>query len=385
MNGVNLGLKVRCYPDEDMVIKINQNIGNARFTWNKLLENYQNTYKIFKRHGYNKLKCNQATFNTMLKMLKEEYDFLTLSESSSLQRVYMDLIQAFNKFFREEGGYPRFKSKKHDKQSFRIQNNGNIKIKDNVIVLPKLGEIHYRTSKKYREKLQKVKINSVTIKIENGRYYAAFNIETNIPDLPKKYDAVGIDLGMRTLATLSNGLKIANLDVTYEESMILKYQKRLSRQKYNSNRYKDTLKTYWKWTDKKNNKIKDYYHKITTQIVKNYDIIILEDLNIKGMFQNRHFSPKLQRIGLYNFVQMLKYKAEMYGKTFRQVSRWFASSKTCSNCGYYYKDLSIGETEWECLQCPAIHDRDINAAKNILKQGLKDFVDEIMNLWCGGG
>lgn len=384
MNGVNQGLKVRCYPDEDMVVKINQNIGNARFTWNKLLENYQNTYKIFKRHGYNKLKCNQATFNTMLKMLKEEYDFLTLSESSSLQRVYMDLIQAFNKFFREDGGYPRFKSKKHDKQSFRIQNNGNIKIKDNVIVLPKLGEIHYRTSKKYREKLQKVKINSVTIKIENGKYYAAFNIETNIPDLPKKYDAVGIDLGMRTLATLSNGLKIANLDVTYEESMILKYQKRLSRQKYNSNRYKDTLKTYWKWTDKKNNKIKDYYHKITTQIVKNYDIIILEDLNIKGMFQNRHFSPKLQRIGLYNFVQMLKYKAEMYGKTFRQVSRWFASSKTCSNCGYYYKDLSIGETEWECPQCPAIHDRDINAAKNILKQGLKDFVDEIMNLWDRG-
>ena len=236
MNGVNQGLKVRCYPDEDMVVKINQNIGNARFTWNKLLENYQNTYKIFKHHGYNTLKCNQATFNTMLKMLKEEYDFLTLSESSSLQRVYMDLIQAFNKFFREEAGYPRFKSKKHDKQSFRIQNNGNIKIKDNVIVLPKLGQIHYRTSKKYREKLQKVKINSVTIKIENGKYYAAFNIKTNIPDLPKKYDAVGIDLGMRTLATLSNGLKIANLDVTYEESMILKYQKRLSRQKYNSNR-----------------------------------------------------------------------------------------------------------------------------------------------------
>ena len=195
---------------------------------------------------------------------------------------------------------------------------------------------------------------------------------------------MGIDLGMRTLATLSNGLKIANLDVTYEESMIQKYQKRLSRQKYNSNRYKDTLKTYWKWTDKKNNKIKDYYHKITTQIVKNYDIIILEDLNIKGMFQNRHFSPKLQRIGLYNFVQMLKYKAEIYGKTFRQVSRWFASSKTCSNCGYYYKDLSIGETKWECPQCHEIHDRDINAAKNILKQGLKDFVDEIMNLWCGG-
>ena len=231
MKCVNQGLKVRLYPDEDMMIKINQNIGNSRFTWNKLLEYYQKTYKLFKFHGYSKLKCNMTTFNAMLNMLKKEHDFLYLSESSSLQQVYRDLIHAYNKFFNGESDYPRFKSKKHDKKSFRIQNNGNIKIKDSIIILPKLGGVCYRTSKKYREKLKKVKINNVTIKIENGKYYAVFNIENEILEFPKTKQFVGIDLGMRTLATLDNGLKIANLDVTYEENMIKKYQKRLSRQK----------------------------------------------------------------------------------------------------------------------------------------------------------
>ena len=383
MKCVNQGLKVRLYPDEDMMIKINQNIGNSRFTWNKLLEYYKETYKLFKLHGYSKLKCNMTTFNAMLNMLKKEHDFLYLSESSSLQQVYRDLIHAYNKFFNGESDYPRFKSKKHDKKTFRIQNNNNIKIKPHTIILPKLGEVYYRTSKKYREKLKKVKINNVTIKIENGKYYAVFNIETEIPEFPKTKQFVGIDLGMRTLATLDNGLKIANLDVTHEENMIKKYQKRLSRQKNNSNRYKKTLKTYWKWIDQKKNKIKDHYHKTTTKIVKKYDIIILEDLNIKGMFQNPHYSPKLQKIAWKKFVEMIKYKAEIYGKTFRQISRWYPSSKTCSNCGYYNKDLKY-ETEWKCPQCQKTHDRDINAAKNILKQGLTDLIDETMNLWSRG-
>ena len=148
-------------------------------------------------------------------------------------------------FFHGECAYPRFKSKKYDKKSFRIQNNGNIKIKDNIIYLPKLGEVYYRTSKKYQEKLKNVKINSVTIQLENGKYYAVFNIETEIAEFTKTNECVGIYLGMRTLATLDNGLKIANLDVDYEEKMIKKYQ---------SKHYKDTLKTYWKWVDKKRTK-----------------------------------------------------------------------------------------------------------------------------------
>ena len=229
------------YPDEDMVQVLEQNIGNARFTWNKLLDEYQKTYSLFKQHGYTTLKCNMTTFNTMLNMLKKEYSFLKLSESSSLQQVFRDLINAFNKFFKENAGYPRFKSKKNTKQSFRIQNNHNIKFKNNVVVFPKIGPIYFRTSKKYKKILTSndTKINNVTIKRHNDKYYAVFNVETSITVFDKTFESIGVDLGLRTLATLSNELEKANIDVTYEEEMIQKYQTKKTRkpkiQKYTTN------------------------------------------------------------------------------------------------------------------------------------------------------
>ena len=147
MKVVNKGLEVRLYPDGDMVGVLNQNIGNARFAWNHLLYEYMENYSFFVKRGYNKLKCNMSTFNTLLNMLKTEHDFLNLSESSSLQQVYRDLINAFKKFFNEGAGFPRFKSKKNHKQSFRIQNNKNIKLHGNTIVLPKIGKVYLLTSK----------------------------------------------------------------------------------------------------------------------------------------------------------------------------------------------------------------------------------------------
>lgn len=250
---VNKGLEVRLYPMGDMIGELNQNIGNARFTWNRLLSEYQKIYALFKQHGYSHLNCNMTTFNTMLNMLKKEYDFLYLSESSSLQQVYRDLINGFKKFFKQGTGYPCFKSKKHPKKSFRIQNNNNIKIKDNKIILPKIGEIYYRTSKEYKKILNsnEIKINNVTIKKSNGKFYAVFNVEMPVESFEKTFYPVGIDLGLETLATLSNELKIANLDLAYEDQMIKKYQKTLSRKKYRSNRYNKIQKTLWKWIDKK--------------------------------------------------------------------------------------------------------------------------------------
>ena len=369
---VNKGLEVRLYPKSDRVNVFNQNIGNARFVWNHLLDEYQKTYYLFIQHGYTKLKCNMTTFNAMLNMLKKEYSFLGLSESSSLQQVYRDLINAFNKFFKEGSGYPRFKRKSNRKQSFRIQNNKNIRIHGNQIVLPKIGPVYFRTSKQYKKILNNpdTKINNVTIKRHNGKYYAVFNVETNIEVFEKTFDRIGIDLGLRTLATLSNGLEKANLDVSYEEKMIRKYQKRLSRKKHMSKRYQKTQKTYWKWQDRKNNKIKDAYHKISHGLVQYYDLICMEDLNIKGMFKNKHWSPKLQRIALYSLLEKILYKAQWHNKKFIQVDRWFASSKICHHCGHYNHNLEY-EKEWTCPQCKKHHNRDINASKNILNEGIK--------------
>ena len=369
-NTVNKGIVVKLYPDESMEDKINQNINNARLTWNKLLEEYQETFELFKQQGYTKLQCNQKTFNTMLNMLKTQYPFLYESESSSLQQVYRDLITAFNRFFNNTSDYPRFKSKKNPKQSFRIQNNNNIKIQDNTIVLPKLGKVHYRTSPQYKRLLKESKINNVTIKKEHGHFYAVFNIKTNVETMDYTYKSVGIDLGMRTLATLSNGLKITNLDTTHEEKMIKKYQKSLSRKKYNSNRYNKTLKKLGKWIQRKNNRIKDAYHKLSNYLVKTYDLICMETLDIREIFKKIDLSAKLQNISWYKLVEMIKYKCEWYDKIFVQISQWYPSSKNCNVCGYYNKDLG-DEKRWVCPHCKTQHDRDINAAKNIEQEGFR--------------
>jgi len=369
-NTVNKGIVVKLYPDESMKDKINQNINNARLTWNKLLEEYQETFELFKQQGYTKLQCNQKTFNTMLNMLKTQYPFLYESESSSLQQVYRDLITAFNRFFNNTSAYPRFKSKKNPKQSFRIQNNNNIKIQDNTIVLPKLGKVHYRTSTHYKRLLKESKINNVTIKKEHGHFYAVFNIETNVETMDYTYKSVGIDLGMRTLAILSNGLKITNLDTTHEEKMIKKYQKSLSRKKYNSNRYNKTLKKLGKWIQRKNNRIKDAYHKLSNYLVKTYDLICMETLDIREIFKKIDLSAKLQNISWYKLVEMIKYKCEWYDKIFVQISQWYPSSKNCNVCGYYNKDLG-DEKRWVCPHCKTQHDRDINAAKNIEQEGFR--------------
>ena len=363
----NMGLKVLIFPDEDMVSVLEQNIGNARFIWNKLLSYYKDMYKLFRSHNY-PLSPTISNLNAMLNMLKDEHSFLREGESTS-QQVFRDLNKAFTNFFKEGSGYPQFKSKKNPKQSFRIQKNGNnIRITNRRIRLAKLGYVHYRTSTKYKRLLKTSKINNVTVKRENGKYYAIINITTTIEPLKKTGHDIGIDLGLKKLATLSNGQEIVNLNLTKEDAMIQKYQKKLSRQQYNSQNYKKTLKKYYKWIDKKQNKINNAYHQLSKYLVKNFDIIAMENLNIKGMFQNKKWSPKLQRIGLYNLVTMIKYKSKWYDKQFIQIDRFYPSSKTCHVCGYKKDNLSINTRQWTCPQCQTHHHRDINAAKNILHE-----------------
>lgn len=176
---VNMGLMLRILPDDNMVRVIEQNIGNSRFIWNNLLGMYIELYQLFNYHGY-PLYPNIRNFNAMLKMLKQDNSFLREGESTSQQQVFRDLNKAFNKFFKEGSGFPKFKSKKNPKQSFRIQKNGNnIRITNRRIRLAKLGYVHYRTSTKYKKLLKTSKINNITVKRENGQYYAVVNINHN--------------------------------------------------------------------------------------------------------------------------------------------------------------------------------------------------------------
>ena len=368
---INKGLKLEILPNGSMVEVLEQNMGNARFIWNNLLGMYINLYLLFNFHGC-PLYPNIRNFNAMLKMLKQENAFLYEGESTSQQQVFRDLNKAFTKFFKEGAGYPRFKSKKNPKQSFRIQKNGNnIRITNRRIRLAKLGYVHYRTSTEYKKLLKTSKINNVTIKRENGKYYAIVNITTTVEELEKTGKSIGIDLGLKNLATLSNGQEITNLDLKREDKMIQKYQKKLSRQKYMSKNYQKTLKKYYKWINRKNNKIQNAYHQLSKYLITQYDIIAMENLNVKGMFKNKKWAPKLQKISLYKLLNMIKYKAEWYGKTFIQVNRFYPSTKTCNTCGYKNKNITLKTRQWTCPICKTKHHRDINAAKNILNESIK--------------
>ena len=375
MELVNKGLRIRIYPNKDMGQKIEQNIGNARFVWNQLLQMYKETYQLFKDHGYTRLQCNMTTFNTMLNMLKTEYSFLGLSESTSLQQVFRDLLQAFNKFFKYGAGYPRMKSKRNPKQSFRIQNNkklNTIQVNGRCLHLPKLGDVKFRTSKEYLELLNGSVINNVTIVKDNGLYFAVVTIETiHIPIQSVNEGAVGIDLGLKNLATLSTGLKIVNLNFTKEEERINFYQQQMSRRKKGSRGFKEAQGKYWKWVNRKKNRKTDAYHRFTHYLITHFNTICMENLNIKGMFHNDKWSPKLQRNGLYQIVEQLRYKCDWNGLDFVQVDRFYPSSQLCHDCGYQHCDLGIGVGVWVCPVCGCRHDRDVNASLNIRDEGLR--------------
>ena len=236
--------------------------------------------------------------------------------------------------------------------------------------MAKLGYVHYHASSKYKKLLKSSKINNVTVKRENGKYYAIVNIETTVEELELTGENIGIDLGLKNLATLSDGQEINNLNLKKEDAMIRKYQKKLSRQEYMSKNYQKTLKKYYKWVDRKKNKINNAYHHFSKYLVENFDIITMETLNIRGMFQNKRWSHKLQQISLYKLVTMIKYKSQWYGKKFVQIDRFYPSSKKCNNCGYQKDDLTLDIREWTCPECGQHHQRDINAAKNILNEGI---------------
>ena len=369
---VTEAVRIRLYPTREQKKKINQNIGNRGFIWNKMLGKIK----------YENVKPTQKNLNKILNELKIEYSFLEKSESSSRQQVFIDLIKAYNKHKKEKNvGFPKFKSEENPNISFRIQaNNNNIRLNErkNRIQVPTIGKIKFKTSEEHKQKIQESKINNMTIKLENGIYYGILNLNTKFKPMKHKYRAVGIDIGIRRPLTCSDGLKIEELDLTKEEQNIKYYQREMSKKEPGSRRYLIAQQKYGKAMNRKINKKNNQYHKITRNIVKNNQVIALETLSIKGWFKNKRWAPKLQKISLYEIMRQLKYKSERNNRKLIQVGRFFPSSQKCSNCGYQYFDLRLGEEEWICPQCGKHHDRDLNASINIKNEGLRLILDEII-------
>ena len=319
-------------------------------------------------------KCSK-----LLTQLKKEKEWLREPDKFALQNSLKDLDTAYQNFFRENKkdnknqGFPKFKSKKNHYQSYRTNftsNNIELDFTNNKIKLPKLGWVKCKPHRKFTGKI----LSATISKVPSGKYFVSLNVECEHEELPKNNSAIGLDLGISDLLITSDGEVFKNNKLTYKyEKKLAKLQRQLAKkQKGSKNFYKQRMKVA-KLYEKITNIRKDYLHKISSLIVKENQFIFSEDLNIKGMVQNKHLGKSIHDVSWYELTRQLQYKSEWYGRVYHKVNRFYASSQLCSNCGYKNKEVkNLNVREWTCLRCGTIHQRDKNTAINILNQGLRE-------------
>lgn len=381
------GIKLRIYPNKKQRGQLDIMFGNSRFVWNNMLammnERYKNNKDLPILSGYD--------LNNLLKPLKVEYPFLKESDSTALQVDCQNLYQAWENFFKSGFGKPRFKSRKFYKQSYTGKSAPYVHVvAKRYMKLPKLGYI--KTSK--TSQLTDCKIKRYTLSYDTtGRYYLSLQVECeNQALLPKTNKSVGLDLGVADLAISSDGIKYDTFHVEDLERKANLWQRKFSKRRHQaevcieSDKYSKVLVPR-DFNDFKNlqkaqrNKArlqakiadtrKDYLHKLTTMLVKQYDTIVIEDLKAKNMMKNHTLAKAIANGLWYLFRSMLEYKCNWYGKQLIVVSPKY-TSQVCSNCGVNAGKKPLDVREWTCDNCGTHHDRDINAARNILAKGLKE-------------
>ena len=352
--------KFRIFPNKSQKKFFKQSFGCSRFVYNHFLDKIKSLSKT----NLKSIKVNQ--FKNELKYLKQDYEWLKVIDSISLQASIEDLNDAMLRFFKKQNRFPRFKSKKNPVKSYTTKMvNNNIQIKNNKIRLPKIGWIRFAKS---REIPSDAMIKRVTVrKNGSGKFFVSINVQESMEEFPKTESIIGVDMGLEYFITDSFGNKINNERYFRSlERKLIKEQRKLSRKKHgSSNWYKQKCKVA-SVHEKIANKRMDFQHKMSTDIVKNHDVIGIEDLSISNMLKNKRLSKSIQDASWSEFATMLVYKAEWYGKQLIKVGKTFPSSQLCSSCGEKNsktKDLKV--RDWICKHCHTPHDKDINAAINI--------------------
>lgn len=304
----------------------------------------------------------------MLTELKKTADHVWLNEISCVptQQVLRHLQKAFDNFFDKRSAYPTFK-KKRGKQSAEYTSSAfKWDARNKCLTIAKIGRLDVRWSRDFQSTPTTVTIT----KSSSGQYFATLCLDETIQPLPKTDNSVGIDLGINRLATLSTGERIANPKNTYKHAeKLAKAQRVLSRRKEGSNRWRRQKIVVAKIQDKIANARQDHLHKVTTDIVRRFDVIVTEDLNVRGMVRNHKLAKAISDASFGAFTDMIKYKAQWYGKEHVKIDRFFPSSKRCHCCGHIVESLPLSVRSWSCPKCETNHDRDENAAKNILAVG----------------
>lgn len=355
-------------PTTEQITLIEKHFGACRFVYNYFID--QSKDKVMKKSDMQK----------MLVGLKAEKEWLNEINSQSLQVATHNLYNAYGRFFKKLGGYPKFKSRKDSYQSFSIPQN--VEIKENRLFIPKFKKNGIRV-KLHRQIPAGLIIKQATLSRHNAKYFISVLIDDQqeLRNKVQPVNSVGIDMGLSQLYIFSNGEKIDNPKwLRASERRLTKAQRILSRKKLGSqNRGKAKLRLQ-KLHTKISNQRRDYIHKMTDAITKQFDIICIETLAIKNMIQNLHLSKSIQDASWNEFARQLAYKAQWKGKYFVQINRYYPSSKTCSVCGHYRKDMPLQIRSWTCSECHTKHDRDVNAAINIERQGLSSLPVEVTRL-----
>ena len=369
-------IKIRLYPNKTQEQTLNKVLGCYRFVYNQMLALKQEAYN---RDKSNLGLCELSKFfhGTVLK--DEQYAWLKEQNTKVMKQAIRQMLSAYDKFFKQHNGFPKFKSKK-DRQSalFPIDaiSKGNTFETRHISLTKSLKNIKFRCSDLYFSRLQKYNknIRSATLsKTKSGNFFLSILIEMENAEL-KKFERtnkqVGIDLGVKDFVITSDGEVFENKHFfKKEEKQIKKLQRQLSKKVKGSNNRKKAQIRIAKLFELITNKKDAYIHYVANELLSYFDTIFMEDLNVQGMLRNHHLAKAIQEVGFYKFKETLISKALVNGKQVVFVDRFYPSSKTCSVCGYKKRDLRLSDREWTCPICGTKHDRDINAAMNILLEG----------------
>ena len=362
--------KLRLYPTKGQQVFFNKTMGACRVIYNEMLYNLQENYK----NGIKKDKYD------LFKEIKSNYEWMKEVDTNALCSAFMDLDKAYTCFYNHKSNYPRFKKKK-DKNTYRNNNKPKkIKnvIKQNYIKIPKIGLVKFRQDYDFSN-LNILKVKNFTIeRSKTNKYFCSICCETDISEYEHTGEIIGIDLGVKDLVIDSNGFKYNN--PKYQEKFVHKIkhlQKLYSKKKKGSkNQEKARLKLAIAH-EKLCNKSKDNLHKITTKLIKENDIICIENLSVKNMMKNHKLAKSIQDASFGTLVSMLKYKAQWHNRQIVEIGTFYPSSKLCHCCGHINNRLKLNDRMWKCPICGIQHDRDINAAINIKNEGIKIWLNKV--------